>query len=95
MQISVIPLGSVASYSSFVADFQKALTASNLSFTLNDMATIVEGDIAELLAIAAIIHEIPYSKGIRRVLTSISIDDRRDKAVHLGDKVKAVKKRSS
>jgi len=91
MQISVIPLGTIPSYAAFVADFQKVLAASNLSFTLTDMATIVEGDTAELLAIAAKIHEIPYSKGVQRVLTSISIDDRRDKAVHLGDKIQAVK----
>ena len=91
MQISVIPLGTISSYADFVADFQKVLAESNLSFTLTDMATIVEGDTAELLAIAAKIHEIPYGRGVQRILTSITIDDRRDKIVHLGDKIQAVK----
>ena len=96
MQIAVVPLGTNStSASDYVADFQKILAASNLSFTLTDMATIVEGDTTELLAIAAKIHEIPYGKGVQRVLTTLSIDDRRDKNVHLGDKVKSVQDKLS
>ncbi|UCC15945.1 MAG: thiamine-binding protein [Dehalococcoidales bacterium] len=35
-------------------------------------------------------HELPYSLGIQRVVTSISIDDRRDKPTTMESKVKAV-----
>lgn len=95
MQISVIPLGTGStSVSDFVAEVQTMLAASTLSFSLTDMATIVEGDTAELLAIAAKIHELPYTMGVQRVLTTLSIDDRRDKDVHLGDKIKSVQKKT-
>ena len=91
MQISVVPIGTDStSASRYVADFQKVLASTNLPFTLTDMATIIEGDTTELLALAAKINEIPFKNGVQRVLTAISIDDRRDKKVHLGDKVKSV-----
>ncbi len=61
MQISVIPLGTGStSASSFVADFQKTLAESKLSFTLTDMSTIVEGETSKLLAIAAKIQSVRF-----------------------------------
>ena len=35
-------------------------------------------------------HELPFSQGIQRVVTSITIDDRRDKQITMEGKVKAV-----
>ncbi|WP_197460516.1 MTH1187 family thiamine-binding protein [Thermodesulfatator autotrophicus] len=56
------------------------------------MGTIIEGDIEELLKIVREVHEIPFKAGAKRVYTALKIDDRRDKEVHLGDKVEHVKK---
>jgi len=54
------------------------------------MATIVEGPLEKVLALLKKVHEIPFQMGVNRVLTSLVIDDRRDKEITLQSKVKAV-----
>ena len=91
LQITTIPLGTGStSVSSFVARIQQKLTAEKANFHLCDMATIIEGDIDELLRLIRVIYNIPFEAGAQRVVTQISIDDRRDKTVALGDKTKTV-----
>ncbi|MBU0674217.1 MAG: MTH1187 family thiamine-binding protein [Proteobacteria bacterium] len=94
MQITVIPLGTRSvSVGDFVAGIQKKLGKQDLRFTLTDMGTIVEGSAEALLAVAATIHEYPFTKGVKRVVTQIVIDDRRDKSVGIGDKITSVEDR--
>ena len=94
MQINVVPLGtSSPSVGEFVASIVKQLQREGAVYRLTDMGTEVEGAAAELLALAARLHERPFSKGCRRVLTQIVIDDRRDKKIGLGDKVASVNQR--
>lgn len=91
LQITTIPLGTGStSVSSFVAQIQQKLTEEKATFHLCDMATIIEGDIDELLRIVRAIYDIPFEAGAERVVTQISIDDRRDKKVTLGDKTQTV-----
>lgn len=94
MQLTIIPIGTqTASIGEFVVDIQKTLLEQGVNFTLTDMGTTVEGDTAQLLALAAKIHDLPFARGVQRVVTQISIDERRDKTVHLGDKVHSVQER--
>ncbi len=94
MQINVVPLGTnTTSVGKYVVAIQNFLKESNCSYTLHDMGTIVEGTAADLFALAAKIHEIPFSNGLNRVVTQIVMDDRRDKRVKLGDKENSVKVR--
>ena len=91
MHLAIIPLGtSSPSVGEFVAEIQKTLEQSGFSYRLTDMGTTIEGNSRELLNFAGRLAEIPFSKGIQRVVTHISLDDRRDKKVALGDKVDAV-----
>jgi uncharacterized protein (TIGR00106 family) len=94
MQINIIPLGTGSpSVGDFVASVVKRLGKEGIDCRLTDMGTIIEGSVEGLLAVAARIHELPFSKGCRRVVTQIVIDDRRDKKVGLGDKVASVNQR--
>ena len=94
MHLNISPLGTkTTSVGDYVAEFQKLLEREQIRHTLTDMGTIIEGSMAELLAIAARLHELPFDQGAMRVVTQIMIDDRRDKQVHLGDKVAAVNRR--
>lgn len=94
MQISVIPLGiGSTSIGEFVAGIVKNLARDGVVFKLNDMGTLVEGRAADLFEIAKEIHESPFRKGGQRVVTQISIDDRRDRKVSIGDKVFSVTSR--
>jgi uncharacterized protein (TIGR00106 family) len=94
MEISVIPLGlGNTSVGDFVAAVIKYLQAEGIPYELTDMGTLIHGHAARLLKVAQFLHELPFDQGVKRVVTHITIDDRRDKEVHLGDKVKSVKVR--
>ena len=94
MHLTIVPLGTDSpSVGEYVADFQKALEKSEYPYELTDMGTIIEGKTGDLLKLAAQLVEIPFSKGVHRVSTQISLDDRRDKKVSLGDKTASVAKR--
>lgn len=94
MQLTIIPLGTqTPSVGQYVADIQQALHREGFPHELTDMGTIIEGDPRELLALAARLHALPFAHGAQRVVTQIMLDERRDKAVKLGDKTAAVQAR--
>jgi len=91
MQIMISPrLPEGESISPYVAQIHKYLKGQKLSYKLHDMGTIIEGKAGELFALARKLHEIPFKNGRKRVYTVIQIDDRRDKKILLGDKIKSV-----
>jgi uncharacterized protein (TIGR00106 family) len=91
MQLTIIPLGTCSpSVGEFVADIQRALEKSGFPYELTDMGTIVEGRPGKLLELAARLAEMPFNKGVNRVVTQISLDDRRDRKVSFGDKAASV-----
>jgi uncharacterized protein (TIGR00106 family) len=94
MEISVVPLGlSDPGVGDFVAQVIKYLQTEGIPHELTDMGTLIHGHSARLLKVAQVLHELPFERGVNRVVTHITIDDRRDKDVYLGDKVKSVKAR--
>ena len=94
MEISVVPLGTGhPGVGDYVAEILQYLRKNNLPYTLTDMGTILEGDVDQLLSVAKVLHELPFQKDVWRVLTHITLDDRRDKTVHLNDKIKTVTQR--
>lgn len=91
LQLTIIPLGTeTPSVGGYVADIQHALEKENVRFQLNDMGTLIEGDAQDLFAVVAKIYELPFTKGAKRVVTQLVIDDRRDKKIGIGDKILAV-----
>ncbi|MBW2466162.1 MAG: MTH1187 family thiamine-binding protein [Deltaproteobacteria bacterium] len=91
MHLTVIPLGTGStSVGEYVADIQKALQKSGFNYELTDMGTIIEGSTEDLLKLAGQLAEKPFSKGVNRVVTQISLDDRRDKKVAIGAKKASV-----
>ncbi len=94
MQIIIMPrVGQGGHVSPYVAEIHKYLKTQKMPHQLHDMGTIVEGKAGELLTLARKLHEMPFKMGTKRVYTIIHIDDRRDKEVSLGDKIKSVRKR--
>lgn len=94
LQIVISPkLPAGQSISPYVAQVHQYLKKTKLRHTLHDMGTIIEGNAGELFALARKLHELPFKKGIQRVYTIIQIDDRRDKKVGLGDKIKSVRQK--
>ena len=94
MEISIVPLGTEStSISSYVADSIKEVeqSSADLRIELTGMGTIIEGELDELLALARKMHEVPFKNGAKRVVTTIKIDDRRDKEASSDQKVHSVK----
>jgi len=98
MEISVVPLGSeTLSLSEYVADSIKVLKQNkSVTYQLTSMGTIVEADtVEELFDAASAMHNAVFSDKIQRVVTTIKIDDRRDKRLSMDGKVKSVNQKLS
>ncbi len=54
------------------------------------MGTVLEGDLDRVLSVVRKMHESGFDRDVRRVMTIINIDDRRDKAATMESKVKSV-----
>jgi uncharacterized protein (TIGR00106 family) len=94
MHLTVIPLNTGSTgMDDYIADIQAALAEAGFPHTLTDMGTVVEGSSKELLTLAATLAELPFNRGVDRVLTQLTLDDRRDRKVSLGDKRASVEAR--
>jgi len=93
VEVSVVPIGtSSPGLSNYVAGCLRVLEkAQDIKYQLTPMGTILEGDLDRLLEVVRSMHEQPFGEGIGRVLTTIRIDDRRDKKISMDSKVSAVK----
>lgn len=90
--IRVLPFGTeTASLSHYVAACVDILKqAPDISYQITPMATMVQGPLERVLELAQQMHEVPFTMGVNRVVTNISIDDRRDKPITMESKVMAV-----
>lgn len=90
--ISVVPVGTgTASISNYVANAVKIVKDSGLKFELSSMGTNLEGDVADILEVVRKVHESCFEQGAVRVLTCMTLDDRRDKTLSIDGKKDAVK----
>ncbi len=91
LEISVVPIGTGStSLSAYVADCLRLLKKEKVRYELSSMGTNIEGDLKDLFKIAHRMHQVPFKKGAQRVVTTMKIDDRRDKKGTLEGKKKAV-----
>jgi uncharacterized protein (TIGR00106 family) len=94
-EISVVPLGTkTPSVSQYVARAVKVLEREkDIKYEMTAMGTIIEGDLDRILAVVKKMHEGTFGEGVVRVLTTVKIDDRRDKAQGMKEKVDSLKKK--
>ena len=97
MEISVVPLGtrttSISRYVKHALDTIKK--EKGLKSELTAMGTLVEaGSVDRLMKVAGKVHKAAFSsagKGkVQRVITTVLIDDRRDKKVTIEGKIRSV-----
>ena len=92
--LTVTPIGTeTPSLSRYVAECARVLDESGIKHTLTPMGSVLEGPLEEILEVVRKVHEIPFSKGVLRVSTRLTIDDRRDKESTAQGKVDSVEKR--
>jgi uncharacterized protein (TIGR00106 family) len=95
IEVSIVPVGTaVPSVSQYVAGAVRVLKDEpGIKYELTAMGTIIEGDLSRLLALAGRMHQSAFEAGVMRVVTTIKIDERRDKPSTISGKVEAVRER--
>jgi len=78
-EFEIVPIGTKsASLSALLADVAKLIDESGLDYRVGPMGTVVEGDWEQVLPLAKRCHD-AILRSSDRVLTTIRIDDRRDR----------------
>jgi len=95
IDISVVPVGTKSpSVSQYVAGAVRLLqNEPGIKYELTAMNTIIEGELGKLLTLAKKMHRSAFAAGAQRVVTTIRIDERRDKPLTIEGKVKAVREK--
>jgi uncharacterized protein (TIGR00106 family) len=93
-EVSVVPLGTkTPSVSQYVARAVKVLEQEkDIRYEMTAMGTIIEGDLDRILAAVKKMHEGIFGEGVARVITTVKIDDRRDKGQGMEAKLDSLKK---
>jgi len=91
-EISVVPIGTCTpSVSQYVAKAIEVLDhEKNIKYKLTGMGTILEGELSAVLEAVRKMHESVFSDKIQRVVTTIRIDDRRDRESSAERKLQSV-----
>lgn len=92
VEFSIVPIGSGSSIGDKLAEILKIVDESGIPYKVNPMGTVMEGEWDQLFKIVRRCH-MTMLTGEDRVMTSISIDDRKGKPNRLELKVKSVEKR--
>ncbi len=96
-EVSVVPLGTEQpGVSQYVAACIDILDKrDDVHYQLTPMGTILEGTLDAVFDAVRQMHEVPFQKGAKRVVTTLKIDDRRDKDLTMKGKVESVMKSRS
>ena len=92
VEVKVLPIGTdEASISSYIQDcFEIASSAIGVESVLTPTATLLEGDLDDVLAVVEAMHQSPFYSGVDRVITSVTIDERLDKTLDMDEMVESV-----
>ena len=89
--VSIAPIGAGVSVSRHVAAALRVLQGQQrVRWRLDPMFTTLEGELSEILALVQRMQEAVFAEGAVRVSTVLKIDERRDRAVRMEEKVGAV-----
>jgi len=94
--LTVLALGRAsASATDYITEIQRRLQRQDrVRFRMHAMGTSLEGSTADILAVVAELHAVPFEQGAPRVYTVLKLDERRDRPGQtLDDKVRAVEDR--
>ena len=93
-EVRIIPIGTrTSSLAKHVARAVNAIKGEkDIEYQLTATGTILEGDLEKILSAARKMHEAVFAEEVARVVTTIEIDDRRDRESTMESKVESVQK---
>lgn len=90
LEIAALGTGST-SMSLYISEAVKAIEKSGIKYQLTPMGTVIEvSSIDEAFNVARAAHEALIKKGAKRVVTHLTIDDRRDAPKDMEEKIESV-----
>jgi len=92
VEFSIVPLGKGSSIGDEIAKVMKIVDSSGLPYKINPMGTVVEGRWDEVMDLIKRCHQVVL-RGNERVITRISIDDRKRSPNRINEKVRSVERR--
>ena len=94
-EVSVIPIGTkTPSVSKYITRATEVLRLEkDVNYELTAMGTLIEGELENVLRVISKMHNSLFNQEVKRVITTIKIDDRRDKKLTMDYKVGSVMKR--
>jgi len=92
VEFSIIPIGLSSSIGDQIAEVLRIVDASGLPYKINPMGTVVEGEWDEIVKLIKKCHK-KVMTSEDRVVTTISIDDRKGKPNRIEEKVKSIERR--
>lgn len=92
VELNVIPLGAGVSVSRFLAPALHALKQRGVKHRITPMCTIFEtSSVKEAYELVKAAHEAVFEAGAKRVVTTVKVDDRRDVAKGMEEKVESLR----
>jgi uncharacterized protein (TIGR00106 family) len=91
--LTVLALGRAeVSASGYIAEIQRRLARqTRVRYRMHAMGTSLEGPTADILAVVAELHSVPFELGVPRVYSVLKLDERSDRPDQtLDDKVRSV-----
>lgn len=92
VEFSVVPVGAGVSISPQIAKVLKIVADSGVSYKANPMGTVLEGEWDTVMSVVKQCHD-TLMKDAERVLTSITIDDRKGKEQRIEKKLESVEQK--
>ena len=94
-EVSVVPLGTkTPSVSQYVTRAIKVLEQEQrIKYEITPMGTIIEGDLGTILDVVKRMHVAVLREEVARVVTTVKIDDRRDKPLTMKGKLDSVREK--
>ena len=93
VELSIIPMGGGTSVSKIIAHVIKSLEETGVKYEVTPMCTVFEADsVEEALRIVRVAHDAVFRQGVKRAITLVKIDDRRDVERKMEDKVASLRR---
>jgi len=90
-QLSIAPVGKGVSLSKYIKELVKILRNSDIKFKTNPMSTVIEtNDLMSLFKTVNSLNEHLFKLGVKRVITDLKIDFRKDKDATMESKLKSL-----
>ncbi len=92
-ELEIVALGTGSTgMSAHISEAVKAIDMLGVKYQLTPMGTVIEvSSLDEAFSAVKAAHEALVRKGIKRVVTHLTIDDRRDSPKGMSEKVEAVR----